>query len=48
MDKSLEILYGISTDTITKKYWVLADLIKEFHGKIMVLNQADLQITLYK
>ena len=33
MDNSLEILQGTSTDTITKQYEVLTDLIKEYNGK---------------
>jgi hypothetical protein len=33
VDNSLEILQGTSTDTITKQYGVLADLIKEYNDK---------------
>ena len=33
VDNPLEILQGTSTDTITKQYEVLADLIKEYNGK---------------
>jgi hypothetical protein len=33
VDNSLEILKGTSTDTITKQYGVLVDLIKEYNGK---------------
>jgi hypothetical protein len=33
VDNSLEILKGTSTDTKTKQYGVLDDLVKEYNGK---------------
>ncbi len=52
MDNSLEILEGSSPDAIRKQYEVLADLVKEYNGKIHgsqshILANDSIQLIVY-